>query len=455
MAAVSYSAAAAALFILAAATAVQSIGVNYGTLGDNLPPPSQVAQFIKDKTTIDRIKLFDANPDILRAFANTGILVAVTIPNGEIPSLTDIGYARSWVVANIKPFYPATQINYILVGNEILHWGPQNLRDNLVAAMVSVHDALQQEGINDIKVTTAHSLAILEPTDLPSLARFVTGWDQAVLAPMLQFHRRTKTPFMVNPYPYFGYTPEKADLALFRPTKPVFDKFTRRTYGNMFDILLDSVYISMMKLGYKDVEIAVGETGWASQGETFEQPKCSVDNAASYNGGLVRHYNSGRGTPLMPRRKFDTYIFALFNENQKTGSLAEKNFGLFRPDFSAVYDAGVMRSSGPAPKVPRPSHPVHPKPPATGGKKWCVPKPGASDSALQKNLDYVCSLDIDCKPINAGGACFTPNTVRDHASFAMNSYYHAKGLFDYNCDFSGTALVTTTDPSTGTCKYIS
>ncbi|GFP91136.1 major pollen allergen ole e 10 [Phtheirospermum japonicum] len=62
-------------------------------------------------------------------------------------------------------------------------------------------------------------------------------------------------------------------------------------------------------------------------------------------------------------------------------------------------------------------------------------------------LFNVCSQGIDCKPINPEGPCFTPNTVRDHASFAMNSYYHAKGLIDYSCDFSGTARITTTDPS--------
>ncbi|GER44598.1 glucan endo-1 3-beta-glucosidas [Striga asiatica] len=440
----------ALLLLVTAASTVHSIGVNYGTLGDNLPPPAQVAHFLKERTTIDRIKIFDANPDILRAFADTGILVAVTVPNGEIPSLTSIPYARSWVAANVKPYHPRTRINYLLVGNEVLHWGPQQLIDNLVGAMRSLHEALVQEGITDIRVTTAHSLAILEPTDLPSLARFRVGWDRGVLAPMLQYHRETRTPFMVNPYPYFGYAPEKASLALFRPGKPMFDKYTRRSYGNMYEALLDSVYVSMLKLGYGDVEIAVGETGWASQGETpDEQRKCSVPNAESYNAGVVRFHGSGKGTPLMPRRRFDTYVFALFNENQKPGSVAERNFGLFRPDFTPVYNAGIMRA-GPAPNVPRPA------PPSTGGNnKWCVPKAEASDGALQRALDYVCSQGIDCKPINPGGACFNPNTVRDHASFAMNSWYHAKGLVDFNCDFSGSAVVTTTNPSTATCKYIS
>ncbi|KAL2227559.1 UNVERIFIED_CONTAM: Glucan endo-1,3-beta-glucosidase [Sesamum indicum] len=438
--------AATTLFLLAIITTVQSIGVNYGTLGNNLPPPAQVAQFLKEKTIVDGVKIFDVNPDILRAFANTGIHVTITVPNDQIPNLTVVRNARRWVAANIKPFYPQTKIHYVLVGNEILHWGPQNLRDNLVAAMRTLYKALRMEGIKDIKVSTAHSLAILEPAEIPSMTRFRPGWDKGILAPMLQFHRATKSPFMVNPYPYFGYNKEKANLSLFQPNRGIFDVGTKILYNNMYDMQLDSVYISMKKLGYGDVNISVGETGWASMGETYEQPKCSVVNAASYNRALVRKYESGSGTPLMPGRKFETYIFALFNENKKPGSLAERNFGLFYPNFSPVYDAGIMRvAANPVKSAPIPTLPVAPT--TTGGKKWCVPKSDASYAALQANIDYVCSQGIDCKPIQAGGACFTPSTVRSHASFAMNSYYQTKGRSDFNCDFSGTGFLTSNDPS--------
>ncbi|KAL0401386.1 UNVERIFIED_CONTAM: Glucan endo-1,3-beta-glucosidase [Sesamum latifolium] len=414
-------------------------------LGNNLPPPAQVAQFLKEKTIIDGVKIFNVNHDILRAFANTGIHVTVTVPNDQIPNLTVVRNARRWVATNIKPFYPQTKIHYVLVGNEILHWGPQNLRDNLVAAMRTLYKALRMEGIKDIKVSTAHSLAILEPADIPSMTRFRAGWDKGILAPMLQFHRDTKSAFMVNPYPYFGYNKEKADLSLFRPNKGRFDVGTKILYNNMYDMQLDSVYISMKKLGFGDVDISVGETGWASLGEIYEQPKCSVANAASFNRELVRKSESGRGTPLMPGRKFETYIFGLFNENQKPGSLAERNFGLFYPNFSPVYDVGIMRvGANPVKGAPIPTRPVAPA--VTGGKKWCVPKSDASDAALQANIDYVCSQGIDCKPIQAGGACFTPNTVRSHASFAMNSYYQTKGHNNINCDFSGTGFVTSNDP---------
>jgi hypothetical protein len=76
-------------------TTSNSIGVNYGTIADNLPPPSTVATFLKTQTTINRIKIFDTNPAILRAFANTNISVTVTVSNADIPSLKKLPSAQS------------------------------------------------------------------------------------------------------------------------------------------------------------------------------------------------------------------------------------------------------------------------------------------------------------------------------------------------------------------------
>lgn len=105
---------------------------------------------------------------------------------------------------------------------------------------------------------------------------------------------------------------------------------------------MDAVYVSMKKLGYPDVEIIVAETGWPSGGDP-QNTHANPANAAAYNGGLLKKVNSGVGTPLMPGRKFETYIFSLFNENLKGPSLDEKNFGLFRPDFTEVYNIGILR----------------------------------------------------------------------------------------------------------------
>lgn len=131
---------------------VTCIGINYGTLGDNLPPPVEVANFIKTNTIFNRVKIFNTNPEILRAFANTGIALTVTALNQDIPALTNLGYARQWLAVNIAPFYPQTKIIRILVGNEILLFGDNNLIANLLPAMKTLQNALILDGFRGIQV---------------------------------------------------------------------------------------------------------------------------------------------------------------------------------------------------------------------------------------------------------------------------------------------------------------
>ncbi|XVF23890.1 hypothetical protein REPUB_Repub13aG0078700 [Reevesia pubescens] len=428
-----------------------ALGVNYGMIADNLPSPPEVANFIKTKTIFDSVKIFDTNPDVLRAFSNTNISISVTVANGEIPSLTNVRAARRWVNTHIRPFHPQTKIKYISVGNEVLLFNNQDEINNLLPAMRSLNRALQIAGIQDIKVTTAHALNIFNGLTVPSLARFRQDYAKSFFAPLLLFHKRTKTPFMINPYPYFELNAmeNKLDYAVFKRNPGVFDKHSGKTYTNAFDALLDKTFSAMSAIGCGDVEIVIGETGWPSQGDGGNLV-ATIDNALSYNGNLVKEILSGKGTPLMPNRRFEAYIFGLFNENQKPGPLAEKNWGLFRPDLTPVYNAGVLRNGQP---VPRPRPTPSPATPAPSGKKFCVPKPGVTDAQLQSNLDFACSQGNYCSPIQPGGPCAEPATTRSRATFAMNCFYRSKQV-DTACDFSGTAQITTVDPSYGNCHYV-
>ncbi|VAH65023.1 unnamed protein product [Triticum turgidum subsp. durum] len=65
-------------------------------------------------------------------------------------------------------------------------------------------------------------------------------------------------------------------------------------------------------------------------------------NAAAYINNLVRHV--GRGTPRRPGKAVETYIFAMFNENQKPEGV-EQYFGMFQPDMSQVYHVDFSASS--------------------------------------------------------------------------------------------------------------
>lgn len=141
-------------------TTVTSLGVNYGTLGNNLPPPAQVAEFLRTKTIIDRIKLFDANPDILRAFGDTNISVTVSVVNGDIPGLVNLNNAVNWVKTNIGPYYPRTKIIRVAVGNEILQSGGKDLVYNLLPAMKSIRQALVNSGFGRIQVRVPFSVVL-------------------------------------------------------------------------------------------------------------------------------------------------------------------------------------------------------------------------------------------------------------------------------------------------------
>ena len=81
------------------------------------------------------------------------------------------------------------------------------------------------------------------------------------------------------------------------------------------------------------------------------------------------------------------------------------------------------------------------------GATWCVCKDGLSDAVLQKSLDFACGAGADCNPIHQAGSCFNPNTVKNHCSYAVNSYFQKKGQAQGTCDFAGTAAISTSDPS--------
>ncbi|PRQ60478.1 putative glucan endo-1,3-beta-D-glucosidase [Rosa chinensis] len=433
-----------------------SIGVNYGTMANDLPPPSQVAHFLLQSTIINRVRLFDTNPQMLQAFAHSGIPLTITIPNDQIPHFTKLRFAQNWLKTNVIPYTPATNIVRILIGNEVLSTANKLFIGNLVPAMLTLHMALVDASLDrQIKVSTPHSLGILSSSSPPSTGKFRQGYDTHVLKPLLTFLRITKSPFMVNPYPYFGYSADTLNYALFRPNSGVVDPNTKLLYTNMLDAQLDAIYSALKIVGFSDLEIVIAETGWPSKGDAG-QVGVDPDSAADYNQNLIRHVTSGNGTPLMPKRTFETYIFALFNENLKPGPTCERYFGLFRPDMTPAYNVGILRhtASSSIPGNGSSSPPKHPNPlPPQGGKQYCLPKTGADTEALQKNIDYVCGLGFDCDPIKQGGPCFMPNTVRAHAAYAMNKYYQATGRNGYDCNFEQTGATTTVDPSYGKCKY--
>ncbi|XP_044507972.1 glucan endo-1,3-beta-glucosidase 7-like [Mangifera indica] len=419
------------------------IGVNYGQVADNLPPPEATVKLLKS-TSIQKVRLYGADPAIIKALANTGIDIVIGAANEDIPVLaSDPNAAAQWVNTNVLPFYPASKIILINVGNEVMISNNENLIIQLLPAMQNVQNALNSASLGGkIKVSTVHALSVLSQSDPPSSGLFNPSL-QGVMKGLLQFLKDHGSPFTINPYPFFAYRgdprPETLAFCLFQPNAGRVDSGTGIKYMNMFDSQVDAVHSALNAIGFRDLEIVVAETGWPYYGDPDEVGP-SVENAKAYNGNLISHLRSMVGTPLMPGKSVDTYIFALYDEDLKPGPSSERAFGLFKPDLTVTYDAGLSKNSQ-TPSTPKT---------VTG---WCVPKAGVVVAQLQASLDYACSQGIDCSAIQAGGACFEPNTLASHAAYAMNLYYQNSDKKPWNCDFSQTATLTSQNPSYSGCNY--
>ncbi|KAG8377768.1 hypothetical protein BUALT_Bualt08G0067800 [Buddleja alternifolia] len=425
------------------------IGVNYGQVADNLPPPAATAKLLQS-TAIQKVRLYGSDPAIIQAFANTGIGIMIGTSNSDIPAMaSDPNFAKNWINTNVIPFYPASKIILINVGNEVMSYNDRNLMTQLLPAMQNVQNALDSAGLGGkIKVSTVHSMAVLTQSEPPSSGSFDPTIGD-LLKGLLGFNDANGSPFAINPYPYFAYRsdPRAETLAfcLFQPNSGRVDSGTKIKYTNMFDAQVDSIRSAINAMGFKGVEIVVAETGWPYKGDGNEVG-ASIENAKAYNENLIAHLRSTVGTPLMPGKSIDTYLFALYDEDLKPGPTSERSFGLFKPDLTMTYDVGLSKTS---------QTPLTPANSASKPKKdgWCVPKTGVSDSELQANLDYACGQGIDCTPIQPGGACFEPSTLVSHATYAMNLLYQTSGRNPLACDFSQTATLSSTNPSYGKCTY--
>ncbi|CAI8600323.1 unnamed protein product [Vicia faba] len=409
------------LTLFAIADSQSFIGVNYGQIANNLPAPEVSARLLQS-TTIGKVRIYGADPAIIKSLANTGIGIVIGTANSDIPILaSDQNAAKQW-----------------------------GLVSQLVPAIRNVQTALSSVALGGrVKVSTVHSMAVLSRSDPPSSGSFNPGL-QNTLNQLLAFLRDNKSPFAVNPYPFFAYQsdprPETLAFCLFQSNSGRVDSGNGKLYTNMFDAQVDAVHSALNAMKYDDIEIVVAETGWPSSGDSHEVGP-SVENAKAYNGNLITHLRSLVGTPLIPGKSVDTYIFALYDENLKSGPGSERAFGLFKNDLTMSYDVGLAKSSQ---KNPPPTSPVTPAPSTT----WCIPKAGVSDAHLQANIDYACSQGLDCRPIQPGGVCFDPNTLQSHAAFVMNLYYQTFGRNQWNCDFSQTATLTSQNPSYNACNYV-
>ncbi|RAL37253.1 hypothetical protein DM860_004175 [Cuscuta australis] len=431
------------------------VGVNWGTMSSHQLPPRKVVKALKDNG-FDKVKLFEADAEILDALAGTGIEVMLALPNLMLQEMSqDPGAASAWVEANVTRYCCSpggVKIRYVAVGNEpFLKTYNGSFVSYTLPALRNIQEAINQAGLGtEVKATVPFNADIYFSPDsnpVPSAGDFRPEIRDITIQ-IVQYLTQNSAPFVVNIYPFLSlysnaYFP--VEFAFFDGlSKPVRDGIA--VYTNVFDANLDTLIWALRKAGYPNTKVVIGEVGWPTDGDE----NANAQNAMRFNQGLIRHALSGEGTPIR-RGPIDFYLFSLIDENAKSiapGSF-ERHWGIFEYDGKPKYELdlsgkGVKNKGLVAVEGVVYMH-----------KRWCILNPEveeiSNDDELARNVDYACSLS-DCTALEYGSSC-NHLSARGNASYAFNMYYQFKNQNGWDCDFSGLAVVTDVDPSDEECLF--
>ncbi|KAL6965305.1 glucan endo-1,3-beta-D-glucosidase, partial [Sarracenia purpurea var. burkii] len=336
---------------------------------------------------------------------------------------------------------------YVAVGNEpFLSSYNGSFLGTTFPALQNIQAALIKAGLgNQVKVTVPLNADVYQTsTNLPSGGDFRPDIHD-LMVEIVKFLNDNGAPFTVNIYPFISLYLDPnfpVDYAFFDGySSPLNDNGV--IYDNVFDANHDTLLWALQKNGYGNLSIIVGEIGWPTDGDR----NANANYAQRFNQGFMSHISSGSGTPMKPG-PVDAYLFSLIDEDAKSiqpGNF-ERHWGVFNYDGTPKYNLS-LNSSNSGRRLVAASNIRY------LAQKWCVLSSSASldDSQVALSVSYACS-HADCTSLGYGTSCGNLS-AQGNISYAFNSYYQENNQLDSACKFPNLSVVTTTDPSVGTCKF--
>ncbi|KAL5568929.1 hypothetical protein UlMin_025504 [Ulmus minor] len=332
------------LSLLPGSNSLPIIGVTYSAGATLSPPPSDRVSSAVNSLTLSSLRLIVPDPIIVRSFLYSNTTILLTVPNVLVaPIASNRSNAVQWLYTFVVPFFPRAKITTISVGNDLLETSPE-LSPFLLPAMRNIHLGLRDLGIRKIAVSTTFSFVnVITSFFPPSAAQFQEPAYGNVISPMLQFLRDTNSSFLINIYPYNVYRMRSEipiGFALFQQHPFGFrdDLTTGVRYRNLFDMMVDAVICAMAISGHENIPVVVTETGWPSWSGDGSEVDANPVYAELYLKGLVKHLRSGLGTPLRKDGVAETYIFELFDEEEKPEKSNERrHWGILYPNMTKKF----------------------------------------------------------------------------------------------------------------------
>jgi hypothetical protein len=439
------------LAVVFRARPVEALAANWGTRARHPLPGDITVRLLKDNG-FDKAKLFEADPAALQALGHSGIQVMLGLPNELLASVAgNVAAAEQWVQQNVSNYVSkyGVDIRYVAVGNEPFLKSYKGMFEAAtLPAVQNVQAALVKAGLaRQVRITVPLNADVYESLDgRPSSGDFRPDIT-TLMTNLVRFLLDSGGVLAINIYPFLSLDADAnfpRDYAYFpapgAPPSQASVQDGNVLYTNVFDANYDTLIAALEKHGLGNITVVVGEIGWPTDGDA----NANVASAQRFNQGLFDRIVAGKGTPRRPQMP-DVYVFALLDEDNKSvdpGNF-ERHWGVFNYDGSPKYPLSLAsgRAIVPAKGVKYLS------------KQWCVLRSDASptDPAVVGAVGYACQF-ADCTSLSPGSSCGSLD-VRGNISYAFNQFFQSASQQKGSCAFNNLAVITTTDPSQGTCRF--
>ncbi|KAI9088979.1 hypothetical protein K1719_029258 [Acacia pycnantha] len=379
--------------------------------------------------SIELLKLCETTEEVLQASSQADLPVAVSVSPKDIHGISrSILSAESWLRSHVLAHYPATKITTIVVGTSVLCQRDQEQDSGLIlVSLDNVYHSLKRWGFeNEIKVSFPLYLDCLHPNS----ASYTD--DLRMVKPLVDYLQSVNSTLSVIPHSDFSQILDKS-LSLVSSHLESMKKF------GFFHLNNINVMATIPKQR-KPIMRKLSFLGSSLMSNFLVRPTPSPEIAEP-----PLHFTFGQLAPSHAA-------------TEPTPPLAQITYPPM-PSIAPELPPFAVPASSPHGFNLPPCNPIDngsPQPHiGVVQKLWCVAKPSVPAETLQEAMDYACGAGgADCEEINPQGNCFNPDTLVAHASYAFNSYWQKHKRNGGTCDFGGTAMLISSDPSFLQCRFV-